>query len=384
MKSLPERLNDRLDKQQRTFVRPGEVHTDKLSMPMDQDDPEIDEMIALARRFQFASSLQVDNAFANWLERRILRHHLEVQQKKQTPRSWWFLRPYRAHPAVAAICSLCVVLLLLGTSALAMAARTTNPSSPFYALKQLEQHLQYSFASSPADQVTLDLEFTRDRLNALFSVADQDHASDYMDALLDLNGQFTITAAAINGLPTSAQRNQLAGELSVLKSQARHELRGFLPTLNIIERLATTDELAHLGDSVPHLVSAFLTLPAHPGASTTISISGRGIQPKAQLLVNGSRFQVTGVSQGNQFVFTTASWDGDQHPHSLGILNPDGTAAQTVDITTVAPHQNGNDNGNDNGHDNGDGSGHGRGSGGSGSGSSGSGGKQKATPTPHR
>lgn len=378
MKSLPERLNDRLDKQQRTFVRPGEVHTDKLSLPTDQDDREIDELIALARRFQCASSLQVDNAFANWLERRMLRHHLEVQQKKQTTRSWWFLRPYRAHPAVAAICSLCVVLLLLGTSALAMAARTTNPSSPFYALKQLEQHLQYSFASSPADQVTLDMEFTRDRLNALFSVADQDHASDYMEALLDLNEQFTITATAINGLPISTQRSQLAGELSALESRARHELRGFLPTLNIVERLATTDELAHLGDSVPQLINAILTLPAHPGASTTISISGRGIQPRAQLLVNGSRFQVIGLSQGNQFVFTTTSWNGDQHPHSLGILNPDGTAAQTVDITTIAPRQNGNDNGNDNG----DGSGHGHGGGSGSSGSSG--GKPKATPTPHR
>lgn len=362
MKSLPERLNDRFE-QRHDPGRPGENHTNGYIAHL--DDPEIDELVALARRFQAASQLQVDGAFANWLERRMLRHHLEVQEKKQTARGWWLLRSYRAHPALATLCSLCIVLLLVGTSTLVLAAQATSPNNPLYGLKQFEQHLQYSLAHSPADQAALDLQFTRERLAALASLADQAHTGAYVQALLDLNQQFTTTTRSINNVPAGTQRTQLLDGLNALVRQARQELRGFLPTLNVTESLATTTELGLLGESVPRLTAATLTLPARSDTSATISVSGSDIQPGAQLLVNGKRVQVTGTTSHNQFVFTV-TWNGDQHPHSLGILNPDGTTAETLNITIINPNE--NDNGDDNGH-----GGHsGRGSG-----------KPEVTPTPH-
>jgi hypothetical protein len=38
-------------------------------------------------------------------------------------------------------------------------------------------------------------------------------------------------------------------------------------------------------------------------------------------------------------------WNGNQHPHSLGILNPDGTATETTAITIKGVGTSGNQNG---------------------------------------
>jgi hypothetical protein len=65
-------------------------------------------------------------------------------------------------------------------------------------------------------------------------------------------------------------------------------------------------------------------------------------------------------------IFVT-TWTGNQHPHSIGILNPDGTAAQTTAITL----QSSNDHGNGNGDGEGSGSHNGNG-----------GGKPGGTPSP--
>jgi len=139
-------------------------------------------------------------------------------------------------------------------------------------------------------------------------------------------------------------------QLAVLQADARHTLRGLLSQLALLERLLTTDELGRLGYTVPHLVSVKIVLPAHPNGQAIISIAGDDIQPGAQLLMNNRLLDVRGSLQNGLYVFM-ASWVGNQHPQSIGILNPDGTAAQTTTITlnNSDEHKNGNGNGNGNG-----------------------------------
>ena len=63
--------------------------------------------------------------------------------------------------------------------------------------------------------------------------------------------------------------------------------------------------------------------------------------------MNNRLWDVRGSLQNGLYVFM-ASWVGNQHPQSIGILNPDGTAAQTTTITlnNSDEHKNGNGNGN--------------------------------------
>lgn len=354
MKPLPERLNDRLE-QQDSFTSSGRYPGSDPVAHAQQADTEVDELVTLAQRFQVAPQLQPAPEFADLLERRMLRHHLELQQQRQRVRGWSILRLFRVHPALVTLVSLCLVLLMLSTGVLALAAQANTPLNPFYGIKQWEWRVRTSFAHSPADQAALDLGYARTQLNTLSSLTGHGHEGAYLQALADLNQQMTNASNAIKALPAGEQQTQLAGQLDTLENQARQELRGLLPNLTLQESLETTTELARLGDSVPQLSGATLLLPAHPNEAATIHLSGSGIQPGAQLLVDGHSVQASGTLQAGEIVFTLA-WAGEQHPHSLGILNPDGTAAMTTAIDIEEPPAN-NQNGNGN--------------------------KPTATPTPH-
>jgi len=132
-----------------------------------------------------------------------------------------------------------------------------------------------------------------------------------------------------------------------------------LPHLALPERLVTTDELGRLDDTVPRLTSAVIVLPVHPNEQTTVSISGDDIQPGAQLLVDNRLVQVRGSFQNGLYVFV-AQWVGNQHPHSIGILNPDETAAQTTVITLGSSNEHGNGSSNHAGNGKGNGNGKGK------------------------
>jgi hypothetical protein len=234
-------------------------------------------------------------------------------------------------------------------------------------VKHWEQHVQVSLANSLQSRTELDMQFARERLNTLAGLADSAQADAYRQALVDFDQQLSTASSDIQELSSVAVRERLSSELVALKVDARQKLRGFLPQLVLAERLVTTDELGRLGDIVPRSLSVEIVLPSHLNEHTaTISITGDNIQPGAQLLMNGRVLDAQGVFQNDLYVVTT-SWNGNQHPQSIGILNPDGTAAQTTAITMKS--SNGNGNG-DNGNSGGDGNGNNNG-------------KPDKTPPPH-
>ena len=351
MKPLEERLNDRLE-QTRRGIGPSGQHAGGFTLPgrEREQDPQVDELVALARRLQQAHQLQVAPDFARQLERRMVRRCAELQLQRGSRRRSFFSL-LRARPALSAALGICLLFCLLGTGVLALAAQASTPTSPLYALKRWEQHVQLQLSGSPVDQASLDLQFARDRLKALPPLADTAHASAYRQALSDLDQQVNAAASAINALPASAHHMQLAGELAGLKRDAIGVLRSLLARLALPEQLGTTTELARLGDTVPLVKQVSLTLPAHPNERATISFTGLDLQPGAHLLVDDKVIEETGTLQYGQIVFGM-DWDGNQHPHSLGILNPDGTATETTTITIKAAGTPGTSDGKQNGNGN--------------------------------
>jgi hypothetical protein len=334
MKPLHDRLNDRLEHIESRSWQNGHHASDfMLPEPGREGDPEVDALIELARRLRVASHLQVDLDFAERLQRRMVRRHAELQlQHTHKKRSFCFL--FRTYPAFGVALFLCLLLLLLSTGVLALAAQISDPNNQLYALKRWEQQLQISLASSNAgEQASLDLQFARDRLTTLADLADPAHSMAYSQALAELDQHVQTATAAINGLPPGTQRKHLVSELASLHSDAIHLLRSLLPRLTLSERLATTGELAQLGDHVPRLTSGILILPPQPPGRVSISLAGSDLQPGAQLLVDGTPTGVTGLVQNSHLIFVVANWKGEQRPQSLGLLDPDGTAAQTTAIT---------------------------------------------------
>ncbi len=315
-----------------------------------QGNPEVKALAALARSLQEAVPLQADPDFANYLERRIQARQATLQRKHAAPH-WWgnpFFYLLRAHPALRIGVSLLLVVMLLGTGIFVAAAQVTNPNNPLYGLKHWEQQVQVSLSGSPADQAELELQSARDRLNTLPSLANTAHGGEYRQALAKFDEQFRQAVQTVNALPAGQDHTRLAGELDTLQTDARHMLRGFLLHLAVPEGQATTDELGRLGETVPHLTQVDLTLPAHPNGQASISISGDDLQAGAKLLIDGRLVTASGALQNGSYLFTL-TWKGDQHPHSIGIKNPDGTIAQTTTITVHSTSDSNDNNGNGNG-----------------------------------
>ncbi|HEY1351639.1 MAG TPA: hypothetical protein VGF67_18630 [Ktedonobacteraceae bacterium] len=342
MNMLEEGLNDQLEQ----LVQPSERDGPQAKgftrlAPVPEHAPQIEKLVALAWRLQRAPQVQATSDFARRLERHLLHHY--AQRRLQDRKPWSLLLLARAHPLLRVTLGLCVLVCLLSSGVLALAARVSDPGNPLYAISLWERHMQVQFSGGPADQATLDLQLAREQLDALAGLADPAHAGAYRQALHTLDQQIHLAATAIDELAAGAQQDHLTGRLAVLKSDAVGLLHHLLPRLALPERLATTGELGNLGETVPLLARARLLLPPHPNGQATVSLSGSDLQAGAHLLVNGVVEDARGTFQQGQMVFVVA-WQGTQHPRSLGILNPDDTAAQTTAITIAGP-ANGNPTG---------------------------------------
>jgi hypothetical protein len=364
MNSEYERLNERLERGDRERPWNGEKSPERLTLlahALDRD-PEIDELVMVARRLQSSPHLLADPDFADLLESRVLLRQASLRRKRPAHR-WSFPRLWGTHPVYGIALGFCLLILLLGTSVLVAAAQVSNPENPLYAVKRWEQHVQISLSSSSKSRAELDVQFARERLNTLAALANPAQADAYSQALKDFDQRLSTATSAIRGLSSASDREHLGSELATLEVDARQTLRKFLPQLALTERLLTTDELGRLGDTVPRLQGADVEIvpSVHPVEHVAISITGDNIQPGAQLLVNGQVMDAQGSFQNGLYVFT-ASWQGDQRPQSIGILNPDNTVAQTTAITMKSSNGNGNNGGRGNGNN---------------------GGKPDKTPTPH-
>lgn len=332
MEPLEERLNDRVGLLI-SEKAPGEQHVSGFTMSEGafEDDPTLNALVDQARRLRQASQLQVAPGFAKQLERRVLRRSVELrsQHKSRWRFPWAFLF---ARPVLGVTFGICLLIGLLSSSLLALAAQVSDPANPIYAITRWEQHFQVSLTNNPADQVALHVRFAREQLNALASLIDTSHAGLYRQTLTEMDQQIDAATSGLSRLSDGTQRSQLLDELTRLKREAIHILRSLLPHMALAERLVTTDELAHLGDAVPHLAHATFRLSAAPHGKATISLSGAGIEAGAQLLVDGKEVPATGTLQNGQLIFVI-DWNGSRHPHSLGILNTDGTAAQITAVT---------------------------------------------------
>lgn len=240
--------------------------------------------------------------------------------------------------ALAAAC----VLLALG-SGLFAAAANAQPGSPLFGLHRVEQWARVSLAS-PEDKARLHLQYAGDALTALDrAVAQRSGDPAYAGALDTLRSELAAAASAIAALPAGQTHDTLAAQLAALQQRARDDLRAALPSLGWDDRVATTTAMGELGEGVPRVTGAAIHAIAgqdgqsaqgatHGARPVQIVVSGGGFAAGAQLMINGQPAgTVLSVTDG--MVVAQVSLDPTtSHIASIGIENPDGTAAQTTDV----------------------------------------------------
>ncbi|GCE04075.1 hypothetical protein [Dictyobacter aurantiacus] len=356
MKSQSERLNERLEEQlqaRRSTAISGKQHTRATS----RDDEEINDLLEIAQYLQSTPHTQVDNQFAQRLERRIRAHAIHIQQKRAS-RPWWQrLFVLRKQIAVASL----AICLLLGAGTVAIAAQTAPPSSPLYLIKNLEHKARQALAPSQLDKAEQIQQGIRNQLKVLKTLANPAQEKAYNHELLSLEHQLHLASQLIDEISDPNDRNHANNELSRLKMEVNATLHDLLPMLNHSEQLATTNELNYQGAQVLHLKNATVMISTSPHPQATITITGESFQPGAQLFINNQLQPATGMLQNGVYIFTL-DWNGEQQPVTIALRNPDDTLAQTTMITfstdgTSNENRNPEKSGNgDNGSSNGQGS----------------------------
>jgi len=262
------------------------------------------------------------------------------------------LRRARAHPSHArwgAIAAAAVLALGLGTLT---AAATADPGSPLYGLQEWQHGIQVQFASGEADRMRLHLQYANVALHDLDVAAHTSNGDAYANALGRLRNEEHAATTSLKMVPNSAQHDTLATQLDDLRAHMRQDLAAALPLIGWGNRLGTTAALADVGVNVPRVSSAIVT-QLHDGNGSSgsdggehiwqIAVNGSGFEPGAMLYLDGQPAGKVISVTPTRLTATVQSDDQAQHAHAVGVVNPNGTADQTVHIARPGGDDNGGD-----------------------------------------
>ncbi|HEY7781383.1 MAG TPA: hypothetical protein VIC85_14335 [Ktedonobacterales bacterium] len=306
------------------------------------DDPELAPLMDAAQRLAPLAAARPDPVFAQALEVRVLAHSAERRTRLAgvpEPEDVWGApadprrpraRASHAPLRVALVAAAVLVALGLGAVASFSAAAQAVPGSPLFGLHRLEQNWQVVTATDSAGRARLHLEYAHEWL-AVVRDAATSHLGDptYRDAVQAVRDEDTATAREIAAMGAGTERTALAADLANLRADERTTLRAALPAVGWPDRVLTTTALGQLGISVPSVASA--TLASH-GQSWRVTLTGTGFAPGAVLLVDGQPAgQIISVL-GDQLEADVPATADSGVPGSLGIGNPDYTAAATSGI----------------------------------------------------
>lgn len=330
MKPRHERLNERLE-------APDPLQRKQFRSPLPEDrDSEMEEILGLVQYLHKSPTFKAEQDFAQDLEQRLIARASQRQAAPATRRDHLSVRSWRVQLACAAL--LLGLLLALGT---VMAAQVPGSGSPLSFVKHLVLHTQVSPTASatetPQQQAEASLQQAREQLKALANLANPANDTAYRQALTAMSQQIDTAAQLINALPGGAGHTQIVGELSTLKSTARHTLHGLLPGMTLSERLATTQALQHLGEIMPNITHVFMLTVLFPPKQAIVTITGTNLLPEAKLVVDNRVFSKVGVLNLNTYVFIIP-WSSTQPPGTVALLNTDGTLVQTTAITFHTPN----------------------------------------------
>jgi IPT/TIG domain len=225
-----------------------------------------------------------------------------------------------------------VLLLAIGATTFTAAA-SARPGTPLYGLHRWEQDIQVQLAGSAADRVRLHIGYAHDALAALDdAVLQRQFGASYDDALATFGDEASAAITGLGDVPAGATRDALAAQVAQVEAEGRADLHAALAALPWAERVSTTATLAAIGDNVLQVAQAEMVYAGHGQHLWQVTITGAGFQQGARLLANG---QPAGTVLSVTPTTLVAQLPGDDSgplPVTLGVANPDDTAALTTRI----------------------------------------------------
>jgi hypothetical protein len=275
---------------------------------------------------EFAARLEVElRARARALARQE-DHHIITPWLSQRGRGAG--RRFGGRRVLVAALSMAAALILAFLGVLRAAAGSV-PGDPLYGVKQWEQGVALSMASSPQDQAQVQIQQLRQAISDLQTeVADGRADADILEALRIVASATRASQSAVAALPDGTARAADEQDLISALNDEDGALRQLLNRVDWPVRVAFTGQLGALGDAVPTITE--VEVQDQQNGAVLITLLGTHFDPQAQLVINGRPAGTVRLSTPTRLVaeVSSSAWGGGSHV--LGVLNPDGTAAQAA------------------------------------------------------
>lgn len=254
-------------------------------------------------------------------------------------------RSHRLQWHVWQVIAAAVLLCIAGVTILTAAAASAGPGSPLYGLHRVEQNVRLQFASSQGDRVRLHLSYANEAL-AQLDAAVARHAGDpaYGSALATFSSEQLAAAQGVATLPVDAERSALDAQLTTLRLKARNDLHAALHAVSWSDRVATTQVLGALGETVLVVQDARVTREDGQNVHVLrLVVNGSGFAPGAVIIVDGQSAGTLISETATQLVVEIDATTFHLPLRDIGVSNPDGTAAMSpkIEIDNVSDHSSG-------------------------------------------
>ena len=304
----------------------------EVQLPVTND--EVSASLAAAEILTQLRKIDVPPKFASSLELSIrARARGFAQQNGRTiplarPRS-----PAKSHRFPRRLSSIVVLgaaaVLILVYIFVLMAYTPSLPSDPLYGLKQAEQQFTRTFAGGPLDRAIVQIDQLRSSLVELSTVVNDGRGDDAIRVALNIVAVKTSDSRrAVLVVPAGTGREAAQQDLDSALAVEEQTLRHLLDHVDWPIRLVFTNQLGALGDPVPTVTHAMVLTQSN--GTLLIILTGTHFAPHAELIIDGQPAGMASQITSEQLVAVISSSMWSPDAHALGVLNPDGTAAQIV------------------------------------------------------
>jgi hypothetical protein len=304
-----------------------EMHSQgEVQHPESGDD--ISARLMVADTLLQLQQMEVPPQLAARVESHVRAHiHRPPQQndKLLVRHNFWSFRARRTWIALLGAAAL-LILLCVGT--LSASARSL-PGDPLYGLRQAEYQLTLTFANDPYARVDDTINELRSTVTNLSAVVNDGRNQDtILQALQIVVTQTNDSRVAVASLPAGPHREEVQRHLDSALAAEEQTLRVLLLHVNWPVRLALTHQLGVLGDAVPRVIQVHIN--SQSDGTRLLTVTGANFASHAELVINGQPVGKVSQSASTQLIAIISASDWPHDTYTLGILNPDGTAAQVT------------------------------------------------------
>ncbi len=290
--------------------------------------------------FEFANNLELSiRAHARNLKEQnrenisFAQSHILSDQNRQTIPPVQSQRPVDPRPifkrrAWITLLRVAAVLLIAGVGILTASERS-QPGDALYGLSQAEKQFTLTFAGAPQNHANLQIDQLRSAIVDLKTAVNEGRDDGAIRlALTTVAAKTSASQEAVAALPVVSMREEVQENLSSVLAEEEQILHILLNNVDWPVRLAFTQQLGILGESVPTVTN--IVVHTQSNGTLLITITGTYFAPQAQLMIDGLQNGKVSQSTPTQLIAVSGNTARSSGVYAIGIRNPDGTAAQLI------------------------------------------------------